>query len=394
MKNKFLVTIFIILALIFLLSQPSLGIESTTCKECHGYVKPLDSITKDCSICHNQEDHQDLPSSRDREYVHWRHSQYVYLTQERCTICHQKKPDCTKCHNSHEIVKRDGTQNAKLNVARTNATQTTFNATNISNIADCTNCHGALPTPLGHADFRGALSTSKHQWMNCRTCHINSYITGKGNNFELHFKDLLTVPIDDSIDLCKICHSKQYKELKYGTHGTVDKKCVDCHNPHTTKFGATAKITPKETPVNISSRVESATDWITTKVPILKNTVALIIIFLVIAMTIAEHILTKDEEGKRTAYNTVKIRGNEDKLKTLEIKLKNQNIGLINEILEISDIGVLGMTMTQEEDKDINIYKYVIFVNMDKPIDEKILIDKIVTMDNVKSAIFTEKYEL
>lgn len=111
-------------------------------------------------------------------------------------------------------------------------------------------------------------------------------------------------------------------------------------------------------------------------------------------MTIAEHILTKDEEGKRTAYNTVKIRGNEDKLKTLEIKLKNQNIGLINEILEISDIGVLGMTMTQEEDKDINIYKYVIFVNMDKPIDEKILIDKIVTMDNVKSAIFTEKYEL
>lgn len=375
---------FIMTVLTFIVS-PGRAIETEMCKACHGYVKPLDSITKDCSICHDQQDHHDLPSRRDREFVHNQHSQYVFLTQKRCTICHKQNPDCTNCHNSHEIVRAvnlSAIQGARLNVTQ-----------NVSNISYCTNCHGGLPTPLGHADFRGALSKSKHQWMNCRTCHVNTYITGKGNNFGLHFKDLLTVQIEDSINLCKICHSFQYNKLKNKEHGNPGQKCVDCHNPHTTDFTGSKIITPKEA-TNISSQISSASNWITTKVPILQNTTVVLIIIIIVAMTVAEYFLSRDEEGKKTAYDTVKIRGNEDKLKTLEIKSKNQNIDIISEILETNGVNILGMTMTKEEDKDVNIYKYVIFVNIESPIDESVLIDKITDTYDVIRAIFTEGYEL
>lgn len=374
---------------IFLLSQPSLGIELTTCTDCHGKIKPIspDKLVKDCMTCHGELGHEGtVPTTRNPEEVHWIHGAIRKKSDRKdCQNCHRDAPiSCTRCHSSHEtkglIKVRDS-------------------IVNMSNMSTCVDCHGKLPQPGGHSNFREILSNSKHQWMNCRTCHLNFYdeTTNKSYKFELHFGDLAIVPIDNSTNLCKICHSPQYKGLEEGTHGKANRTCVSCHNPHTTKFGPTVRITPKETPVNISMRVESAGNWITTKVPILKNTVAVIIILLIIAMTVAEYILTRDEEGKRTAYNTVKIRGNEDKLKTLEIKLKNQNIGIINDILEESGIGVLGMTMTQEEDKDIYIYKYVIFVNVEKPIDEKdekVLVDKITAMENVGSAMFTEKYEL
>lgn len=109
-------------------------------------------------------------------------------------------------------------------------------------------------------------------------------------------------------------------------------------------------------------------------------------------MTISEHFLSLHEKGTKIAYNTIKIKENEETLKTLEVKLKNQNINIISDILGANSINVIGMTMIKEDEKDT--YKYVIFVNMEKPLDINILVNKIATMDNVKSAIFTDKYEL
>lgn len=383
------------LTLIFLFPQPSLGIQVEACKECHGFVKPLDSITNDCTICHYQGDHQDPPSRRDREFVHGKHAEYTFLTQERCTICHQQRPDCTRCHNSHEIIPGANLQNMKINTTQNKSSiSNKSNVQNKWNVSNCIDCHGPLPRPLGHDDFRNALSKSKHSWMNCRTCHVNSYITGKGNNFGLHFKDLLTVQIDDSTNLCKICHSLQYNKLNNSEHGSPGKKCVDCHNPHTTDFSGSKIVAPQKA-INISSQIQSTEDWITTNVPILKNTTALYVIILIILATISEHILSKDEEGKKTAYNTIKVHDNEDTLKTLEIKSKSQNINIINEILETNGVNILGMTMTKEEEYgDIATYKYVIFGNIIKSIDENVLTDKIAAVENVKSAKFTDKYEL
>jgi len=383
MKNKLPVFILMISTLVFLLSQPSLGIELAMCKNCHGYVKPLDRITNDCTICHDGTDHNEPPSRRDRDFVHADHSRVLRLTQERCTICH-KRDDCIKCHDLHEIT--EGADNRKLNI--------TGNRLNTST-SNCISCHGDLPVPLGHTPFRTSLSKSKHQWMNCRTCHINNYIAGKDNNFGLHFGNLLTVSIDDSIKLCKICHISQYDKLEIGEHGDPSRKCVDCHNPHTTDFTGTKIAIGKEPSVNISTRIGTATDWLTTNVPILRNTTALYVILLIIFATVAEYFLSKDEEGKKTAYNTIKVHDSEDTLKTLEIKLKNQNIDIINDMLETNGIKILGMTMTKEEEYgDIDTYKYVIFGNMTKSIDESALISKMTTLDYVKSAIFTDKYEL
>ncbi len=386
MKNRLPVFVFIILMLVILLPQPSLGIELEMCKSCHGYVKPLVRIANTCVICHDGSDHNDPPSKRVRDFVHGDHSRPTRLTQDRCTICH-KRNDCTKCHDSHEIVKNIDKQNNELNITR--------NKIVALNVSNCIGCHGNLPTPLGHVDFRSALSKSKHQWMNCRTCHINNYIVGKGNDFGLHFGNLLTVPIEDSIYLCKICHIYQYKKLESGDHGTPDRKCIDCHNPHTTDFTGAKIAIGKEPSINMSTRVGAATDWITTNVPIVKNTTALFVILLIILATVGEYFLSKDEEGKKTAYNTIKIHDNEETLKTLEIKLKNQNINIVNDILTTNGVVILGMTMTKEEEYgDINTYKYVIFGNITRMIDESAMISEIIALGDVKSAKFTDKYEL
>lgn len=388
-KNTFIV-IFMISVLIFIV-HPGRAIDTERCKVCHGYVKPLSPITRDCTMCHIQADHQDSPSRRDSGFVHDKHAEIgKFLTQERCTICHHR-PECTNCHNIHEIA-----QSTKgITKDTTNDTRDAIVSTvNTRNISDCIDCHGQLPQPTGHDNFRDALSKSKHRWMNCGTCHVNVYTIGKGNEFRLHFKDLFSVKIEDSVSLCKICHSFQYGKMKNGEHGKLEQKCVDCHNPHTTDFKGSKLSAPEQSQVNISAQVDSAGDWITTKVPILKNTTALFIIIIVIGVTIAEHILSAHEEGKKIAYNTIKFQESEDTLNTLEVKLKTQDTNAVRDILETNDISILGMTMKKEDDKGLNIYKYVIFVNMLKPLDTKSLADKISTMDNVKSAIFTDRYEL
>lgn len=380
--------IFTVCILILLSVRPSFGITDTEkCKYCHGAIEPISKPTKDCLSCHHTHAAPPnccQPSIRDPEKVHKIHKAAggEVLSKPGCNRCHQTPVVCTNCHNSHE--------NINLSVNDTSATI-------------CTDCHGKLPQPRGHEDFRGSLSENKHKWMTCDTCHLNPYKIGKDYKFELSFKDLFITQINDSNGLCKICHSFQYERLQADIHGKSDDKCVNCHNPHTTQLaGPKFQITPKETPVNISEKTESTKNWITTKIPILNNPFTAIIIFIVIVVVIAEYLLSLHEEGMKVTYSMIKVQEREDFLKTLEIKLKNQNIENLGNMLSEKGVHILGMTMAKEkikeEDVSIDIYKYVFFVSTDDKIidekDEKDIIDAIASIDNVESVEFTDKYEL
>lgn len=386
MKKTSIFTIALCIFIFIFTIQISSGVTDVErCKDCHGKIVPIprDDLTKDCLVCH-QTHGTGLgccqPATRVPEKVHNIH---VNAFGDKvpfdggCRNCHKKPLDCTDCHNSHKNV-------------------------NVTGPDVCTDCHGNLPQPQGHEDFRKSLSENKHKWMNCQTCHINPFKIGDVYNFRLHFKNIFETSIDDSINLCKICHSLQYGEMKNGTHGAINKTCIDCHNPHTTSLsGPTFQMTNKETtthedtPKNVSDRVDSTTDWLTTNIPILQDPVALIIIILVVSFVAADHILSKNEEGKKVAYDMVKINANEKTLKTLEMKLSSKDINVTNQILERNGINILGMTMKKEDtESGDSVYKYIIFIDTVEAINEKSLVDLISGVDNVKSVKFTDKYEL
>src|SRR3990167_10084520 len=220
MKRIISVLVVLIIAfvsIIYLFSQPSLGVELEKCKYCHGAVKPIskETITKPCSQCHGMHSTSEQPQERRPEVLHDIHA-YAgrYTRQAACQVCHQSPVQCSKCHNAHDDLGLD--RKSKTGVS---------GKQNLS----CYDCHGQLPQPKGHEEFRKALSRSNHKWMNCGTCHLNS---PKGETkFELRFQNLVTSSIDDSIKICKICHSLQYEGMKEGTHGSINNVCIDCHNP-------------------------------------------------------------------------------------------------------------------------------------------------------------------
>lgn len=368
---------------IFSLTRVSLAdVDPAKCKDCHAIVKPLVTITKDCLVCHYS--HANPPGCCDpkpgttADKVHRIHQSTEETTANNnfCRACHKAPVECTSCHNIHDTV------------------NTGINKSDNNNISDCLICHGALPDPGGHNDFRNALSGSKHSWMNCNTCHLPLNSTHAGLNIELHFEDLLITPINNSINLCKICHSLQYDQLKQGSHGESNRTCVDCHNPHTTLLSGSQIEATKEAEgnnngnFNASTALDSAENWITDKVPLLKNPTTVFVVFLVMLAAVSEVILSKKEEGKKTAYNMVKIHANEETFKTLEIKLKSiDSMDSVNKIL--SDSGnILGTTMMKESDSKV---KYVVFINTDN-IENSI--NKISSMGDVESVEVTDKYEL
>ena len=350
-------------ALIFLFAQLSRAVEIEQCQGCHATVKPMKPpLTKDCLNCHSNHD-SGQPTVTDPDSVHGIHSHTLKPSARSCgSTCHLGIITCTNCHNFHERGNKPqkGENDSIGNI--------TLQYNNV-NITNCISCHGQLPQPKGHDNFRNALSVSKHKWMNCRTCHIND------NNFELHFKDLLSISINDSINLCKICHSLQYNELKEGRHGAGNKTCIDCHNPHTTQFsGPNFQIIPKITPtINLSTSIDTTMgntrQWLVKNIPMLNNPIAVFIIILVIVITISEIVLSNKETGTKIVHNMVKIQENDDILKTLEIRLKNNEINSVNDILERNGVHILGMTMSKEEGKEraSDIFKYVIFIDVTKP---------------------------
>lgn len=381
------IIIFTVCILLYLLTQPSLAMTDTEkCKTCHGTIIPIpkQELLKNCDVCHITHGCDKnclpvpLPPPEKIHKIHEDAGRRQPKVYGGCSDCHKSPVVCTNCHNSHK--------NVNISANDTNATV-------------CTNCHGNLPKPMGHGDFRKSISENKHQWMTCSTCHIRPYKIEKDYKFELGFKDLLVTPINDSIGLCKICHSFQYERLQINEHGKQGDKCINCHNPHTTQLGGPKfQTTPKETPANISSKVQSTREWITTKIPLLNNVFAVYIIFILIIVAISEYLLSRHEEGTKLVHHIVKIQEREDFLRTLEIELLNQNIENLNSLLEEMGIHILGMTMEkQHKDKEEYVYKYVLFVGTDNIIseeDEKGITDAISSISNVKSVVFTDKYEL
>lgn len=383
--------------IIYLLSQPSLAIDTEKCKGCHGAIKPIPkyNLTKNCSACHGMHATDEEPKIRNPEYVHAIHKDAgKTVRQSACLICHQSPLECTKCHNSHD--------NLIDSIKRVIAGNIVNKSQNVSiKIPSCIDCHGNLPQPKGHEDFRNALLSSKHKWMTCDTCHLNPYTIEDDYKFELRFKNLLVASIDDSIKICRICHSSIYDKLIDGTHGAENKTCINCHNPHTTQLTGPKfqMVKPTETPANISVKVTKSKDWLFEKIPILNNPTLIMIILILIFVFSSEYILSRHEEGQKVAYNMVKFKAGEETLKILEVKIKNQDINFVNQILKEHG-NILGMTMSTEEDKEdpsSNIYKYVIFIDVNKPMDEieeSDLMNKISSLNDIRSAELTDKYEL
>lgn len=76
--------------------------------------------------------------------------------------------------------------------------------------------------------------------MTCVTCHNAT------NMDELHSTADKSIDFNRSYNLCGQCHQAQLKDWKGGAHGKriggwvaprVSKTCVECHNPHTPRFG-------------------------------------------------------------------------------------------------------------------------------------------------------------
>lgn len=396
---------FLILGIvIYMLSQSlAVAIDTEECKDCH-VIKPIpkEDITKGCSACHGMHSSSPEPGIRNPERVHDIHKDaQLGLRQNACFRCHQSPVECRNCHNSHENIEEVMKEIMRSRIIGGNISNISNEniSKDISISISCTECHGNLPQPKGHEEFRDALSNSKHKWMTCNTCHLNPYSIGDDYKFDLHFKTLLTTPIDDSIKLCKICHSSIYEKMITGNHGEQNKTCINCHNPHTTQLtGPKFQIKPTETekPTNISTKFSESKKWLFEKVPILNNPTLMMIIIILIFVFVSEHILSKHEEGQKVAYNMVKFKAGEDILKTLEVKLK----GDFNSVSQIvKDYGnILGMTMVTEKDKDSSdTYKYIIFINLNKPMDEteeNEFIGKISSIGDIMSVEFTDKYEL
>jgi hypothetical protein len=402
MEKKLILTFLVLISIISLTRSSLANVDPSFCKDCHGAVKPLTTLTKDCMACHGQHGYgqTDPKPTTTADMAHNIHQNtWDSSTQTGyCTTCHTSPVDCTNCHNTHDIVNKSG----KIDISY------------------CISCHGALPTPTGHSNFRSALSGSKHIWMDCKTCHLPLNFTS-GLNVKLHFKDLIATPINNSIELCRICHSPEYNGLKKGAHGTVNVSanvtCVDCHNPHTTSLSSSVgpTIGPRNmtrtvplssatgiltntgnsnttTTDGISAVIDSTGKWLTDKVPFMNNPFAISIILIVMLATYADVALTKHEEGKKVAYSMVKIQAGENTFRTLEIKLKDmQPIDSVNKVL--SGIGtVLGTTSIKENNSGL---KYVVFVDVPNANDNmESMISEISAISGVESAEVTDKYEL
>ncbi|MFC2109041.1 cytochrome C [Bacteroidota bacterium] len=113
----------------------------------------------------------------------------------------------------------------------------------------CSECHTkplaqlkGISTGSAHikkAHWNLTLKHADEHTMNCATCH-------NGNDMN-NLKSLTGAKIDfnNSYNLCKQCHTKQFEDWKGGAHGKrleswanprVSMTCVNCHNPHKPSF--------------------------------------------------------------------------------------------------------------------------------------------------------------
>ncbi|MCL7411834.1 MAG: hypothetical protein M8350_08565 [Methanosarcinaceae archaeon] len=331
------------------------------CTNCHNeQITPASLNTEKCNKCHRrahgyEDGEPSRYSDKGKITIHKMHSR-ARGNDKQCLECHAT-PSCDNCHNSHESI---------LDI-------------NVSN--NCQNCHGRLPDPIGHKKIKTAFEDSMHSWMNsCDTCHYKN---------KLHFKDLAEFEIDESKNLCYVCHSKQSNNESH-TSSIVDlQQCVDCHNPHgqTTKsfeinFDRTNRI------------IDSAMKYVT------DNPIITIIIFLLVGSVVSEYAFAPDK-GKIILAKTLRVEHDKRKTKAIRIEwnsapltiahfeeeglIYSSNLTLINEIMVLLDaqrIELLGMVTSEKE--------IILFVS-DAP---KGIIEEINTMHGVENVEFSNNYEV
>jgi hypothetical protein len=109
---------------------------------------------------------------------------------------------------------------------------------------ECSECHSKPLKKLKGKEFKKAhwdirLKHANAEAMNCTICH-----DAKDMN---HLKSLTGSKIDfnQSYNVCKQCHTKQFEDWKGGAHGKrieswalprASMTCVNCHNPHSPSF--------------------------------------------------------------------------------------------------------------------------------------------------------------
>jgi hypothetical protein len=108
----------------------------------------------------------------------------------------------------------------------------------------CSECHSKPLKKLKGKYFKKAhwnirLNHASTETMNCVTCHDTKEMN--------HLRSLTGSAIDfnQSHNVCKQCHTKQFDDWKGGAHGKrveswasprASMTCVNCHNPHSPGF--------------------------------------------------------------------------------------------------------------------------------------------------------------
>lgn len=328
-------------------------VESSTCDECHSIESRPE--LRDCMVCHNSHNNEIMPVSPGPVKVHRKHNAMGYLPREECKQCHKPPAmiQCSDCHTNH-----------------------TEELTNRS----CTDCHGGLPTPFGHSLERSQLPAGNHSWMqSCKVCHVGS---------NLKFGDVMVVEISDSLPLCSICHSQQYKEMDLSKHGKSSDICVDCHNPHTTKPPAGKEVSINATKLNSTAVVSF---W--KKLPLIGNPVFLVVLFFIVVSIVYEQIFATSEKGKILMSDNIRMNADKVHSKALEIWLSVNDIETVEKIIqEIKnrDVAILGMTLKTDP------AKVVVFLDFSgtEITPEQLLNSVSEVSEHVESANYSEKYEV
>ena len=100
----------------------------------------------------------------------------------------------------------------------------------------CRECHIYVPTAslevtngfIQHSDQLGDLSQSKHQILDCLTCH-----DPHSGVVQLRLEDQQTSRL-----LCQDCHFKQAQVQNNPRHTAINVSCTDCHMPRLIQSGA------------------------------------------------------------------------------------------------------------------------------------------------------------
>lgn len=328
-----------------------------SCSDCHNKSLSRSGVdTNRCDVCHMQVPHGDPkpPSTYSdmgpRKTIHLRHSSSS-TNQKGCQSCHSV-PACNKCHSGHIST-------PEFNVSKT-----------------CQDCHGGFPEPRGHQEQRFTFKKSVHSWMGrCNTCH-------KGT--DLRFKSLATYNLSNSSQLCSNCHSIQYKDIThYATQNVSgiiieDKKCVDCHNPHT---GPGAETPLVESPPLLSN-IDKLVDILT------NNAAWTVLIILLICSVIIEYIF-RPKEGNIILSKGLKVEHNKLSARAIRItstqKLSTSVLRELTDILDNSDIELLGISAGDEET--------VLFISVTRD-KRKNLIERVRSVSGILKAEYTKDYDI